>query len=127
VSKCMRDVTITRAEIAGLMQGLLCVDAAGPETYTFAQLAELVADGLRRKRWIVRVRPQRMLLLGRLIGRLVNDIIITRDEIDGLMADLLVSHSPPLGTTRLSDWLEQNRDTVGRYYRSELRRHWRGG
>lgn len=103
----------------------LLLDAAGPDAYTFAELVELVAEKVARRRVIVRVSPERMLLLGRLIGRLVNDVLITRDEIDGLMADLLVSHAPPMGRTRLSEWLEQNRDTVGKYYRSELRRHWR--
>jgi uncharacterized protein YbjT (DUF2867 family) len=105
----------------------LLLDAAGPDTYMFAELVELVAEKVARKRAIVHVSPERMLLLGRLIGRLVNDVLITRDEIDGLMANLLVSHSPPMGETRLSEWLKQNRDMVGRYYRSELKRHWGDG
>ena len=42
-----------------------------------------------------------------------------------LMAGLLVSAEPPTGHTRLSDWLEENADGLGRHYASELERHYR--
>jgi hypothetical protein len=45
--------------------------------------------------------------------------------VQGLMAGLLVSSDPPLGKARLSDWLEANRETVGRKYASEITRHYR--
>ena len=40
------------------------------------------------------------------------------------MDNLLVSHEDPRGTTRLSEWLDQNRELVGGVYASELRRHY---
>ena len=49
---------------------------------------------------------------------------LTKEEVQGLMANLLIASQPPLGQTHLADWLEQNRDTVGRRYASELRRHY---
>ncbi|HEX5413594.1 MAG TPA: epimerase, partial [Terriglobia bacterium] len=61
----------------------------------------------------------------RALGLAVHDVILTREEIAGLMANLLVSHQPPLGTTQLARWLEQNADRVGRRYASELDRHYR--
>jgi hypothetical protein len=39
------------------------------------------------------------------------------------MSGLLVSHDPPRGEIAFSDWLEQNRATVGRSYANELQRH----
>ena len=39
---------------------------------------------------------------------------------------LLTSGEPPTGTTRLSDWLAENGDGLGRRYVSELRRNYRG-
>ena len=57
----------------------------------------------------------------RLIGPLLRDLVLTRDEVDGLMAGLLTSHAAPAGTTRLAGWLEDNPDIVGRRYVSELR------
>jgi NADH dehydrogenase len=59
------------------------------------------------------------------MGYLVRDVVLTRDEIDGLMGDLLVTEGPPTGQTRLSDWLAQNAETIGVRYASELSRHYR--
>jgi hypothetical protein len=30
--------------------------------------------------------------------------------------------APPLGTTRLTEWIDRHRDTLGRHYTSELAR-----
>ena len=51
--------------------------------------------------------------------------MVTRDEIDGLMAGLLVSDGPATGATRFSEWLEQNAESIGARYTSELSRHYR--
>ena len=48
--------------------------------------------------------------------------VITRQEIDGLMADLLYTTSPPTGSTRLSDWAREHADTLGVRYAGELAR-----
>ena len=48
--------------------------------------------------------------------------MITKDEIEGLMADLLYVDAPPAGPTVLSDWARQHADTLGRSYASELAR-----
>ena len=58
-------------------------------------------------------------------GYLVSDVMLTRDEVEGLMANLLVSDSPPTGQTRLGDWLNENAESVGARYASELGRHYR--
>jgi hypothetical protein len=49
-------------------------------------------------------------------------VLITRDEISGLMAGLLATQSPPAGSTRLSEWAHVHADTLGRHYHSELAR-----
>ena len=66
------------------------------------------------------------LALTGLVGLLMRDMALTRDEVDGLMAGLLTSAEPPTGTTRLRDWLAENGDCLGRRYVSELRRNYRG-
>jgi NADH dehydrogenase len=58
-------------------------------------------------------------------GRLTGDLLLTRDELDDLMHDILISHEPPRGRTRLTDWLLTNAETVGRVYASEVARHYR--
>ena len=60
--------------------------------------------------------------VGRIVGTLVGDVVITKDEIEGLMADLLYVDSPPTGTTVLTEWVKKHADTLGRSYTSELER-----
>ena len=66
------------------------------------------------------------LALTRLVDLLMRDVALTRDEVDGLMADLLKYKATPTGTTRLSDWLAENGDSIGRRYVSELQRNYQG-
>jgi len=68
------------------------------------------------------VSPRLGYLAGRLIGCRMKDVVVTRAEIEGLMAELLYVDAPPAGTTRLTDWVRRHADTLGRAYASELQR-----
>jgi NADH dehydrogenase len=70
------------------------------------------------------LNPQIAFLLTRILSFIVNDVILTKDEVQGLAANLLVSHEAPTGHTKLSAWLKQNSETLGRDYLSELKRHY---
>ena len=48
--------------------------------------------------------------------------MITRAEIEGLMAGLLKTDSPPAGETRLSEWVGEHAEELGGRYASELAR-----
>ncbi len=98
------------------------IDAIGPETFTYRELVATIARAIGVRRPIVGVPPALGLLVGRLIGALVGDVVITREEIRGLMEDRLYTTSPPAGPTRLTDWLTEHADEVGRRYSSELAR-----
>ena len=65
------------------------------------------------------------LCLTRLVGLLLRDMVLTRDEVDGLMAGLLTSGAAPTGRTGLGVWLDENADGLGREYVGELRRNYR--
>jgi uncharacterized protein YbjT (DUF2867 family) len=101
------------------------LDAVGPETFTFAELVRTIADALHRKVRILSVSPRLALLCARVLSYWVRDVLLTRDEMEGLMAGLLVSDHPPAGQTRLKDWLARDAKTVGATYASELARHFR--
>jgi NADH dehydrogenase len=101
------------------------IDAVGPETYRFDELVRLIAEKVHSRAKIIHLRPGLALFLSRLVGYAVNDVILTRDEVAGLMANLLVSDGPPTGETRLGDWLDENAESVGTKYASELNRHYR--
>jgi len=109
---------------AGHREGNIVMDAVGPEIFTYEELVTLIARNINSRARMVHVRPWLARLLARLIGCLVGDMVITKDEIDGLMSNLLISECPPTGHTRLSDWLEQNGNSVGAKYFSDLRRHY---
>lgn len=109
----------------GQEDNTIITDAVGPETYTFDELVRLIADKVHSKARIVHVNPGLALLLGKLIGCAVRDVVVTKDEMNGLMANLLVSQGPPTGQTRLGEWLERNADSVGARYASEIKRHYR--
>ena len=98
------------------------IDAIGPETFTYRGLVRAVAEAIGVRRPIIPVPPALGYAVGTAIGKCVGDVMITREEIRGLMADLLCTESPPTGATRLTGWLRENADTAGRHYASELAR-----
>lgn len=101
----------------------IVIDAVGPEIFTFEELVQLIADRVHSRARIVHVRPGLALFFARLIGYAVRDVVITKDEMEGLMSNLLVSQEPVTGQTRLSQWLSENAEAVGAKYASELKRH----
>jgi NADH dehydrogenase len=109
---------------AGLHSDNTILDAVGPETFTFNELVRLVAEKIKRPARILHVRPATALWFVRLVGWFVRDVVLTPEEIEGLLSNLLVTPSPSTGRTHLSDWLGRHADQVGIRYASELRRHY---
>jgi len=101
------------------------LDAIGPETYSFRELVGVMASAMGQPVRFVRVPPGLGIFLGQVIGWFVRDVVLTRDELSGLMDSLLCSDQPPNGKTKFSDWMKASRDTVGASYSSELARHFR--
>lgn len=88
-------------------------DAIGPETFTYRELVEAVRRRLGLKRIIVSVPPELGYWACRITGLLVRDVIITRHEIRGLMEGRLFVEAAPLGETKLTEWVERDKDTLG--------------
>jgi uncharacterized protein YbjT (DUF2867 family) len=101
------------------------VDAAGPEILSFRQLTSLIGRTIGFRRRLISVPPSVLWMATAILGAALGDVLLTRHEIEGLMANLLVSREPPRGRTVFSQWLAENKDTIGRHYASELRRHYR--
>jgi len=98
------------------------IEVVGPVTFTYRGLVETIGRIIGKPRPIVRVPPGLAYLVGAVVGRMVGDVIITREEIEGLMAGLLCVDAPPAGTTRLTDWAAEHATSLGRRYASELAR-----
>ena len=109
----------------GSRTGDTVTDAVGPETLTFEALLHLLASAVGSRCRFIHTSPTVSLALTGLVGVLIRDVVLTSDEIDGLMAGLLTSDGPATGTTSLSEWLDENGETLGRRYVSELRRNFR--
>ncbi len=103
----------------------LTVDAAGPETFEYRELVEMVRRAVGSRARLVAVPPIVMAAAARLVGLAVRDVVLTRDELIELTHGLLVSNSPPTGQIRFSEWLAANGGSIGRHYASELARHYR--
>ena len=110
---------------AGSQRESSIADAAGPETFSYKALIRLIASAVGVRARLVHLPPSVGLTLTRLVGLMVRDVVLTRDEVDELMSGLFTSGAAPTGTTRLSDWLEDNWESLGREYESELRRNFR--
>jgi uncharacterized protein YbjT (DUF2867 family) len=100
------------------------IDAVGPDTYTFKEMVQLIGEKIGARRPLIPVPPRLALLAAQFISLFVKDILLTPEEVDGLMANLLVSQEPPRGKTRFVDWLEKNKDRVGTKYASEIEKHY---
>lgn len=100
----------------------LVVNAIGPETFTYRDLVKTVSEIIGKRRPIVSVPPGIGYLAGWIIGKIVNDVMITKEEIEGLMANLLYVESPPTGSTKLTEWARKHSGTLGLQYTSELAR-----
>jgi len=105
------------------VEGSHTIDAVGPETFTYEAFLRLIATELNRKIGFLHISPAVGIFLGQLIGLLVRDVVLTRDELRGLMENKLTSKQKPNGKTYFSEWLRANKQTIGSRYTSELRRH----
>lgn len=100
------------------------VDAVGPENYTYTDLVKMIRSCVGSKSLIVNLPAPMVRLASGLLGSFLNDIVLTQDEIRGLMANLLVSDKEPSGKTRLEEWIKAHAAMIGKTYASELARHY---
>jgi nucleoside-diphosphate-sugar epimerase len=98
------------------------INAICPETFTYRGLVEEMSNIMGLKRLIISIPPFLGYSVGWVIGRIKGDVMITKDEIKGLMEELLYTDSPPAGKTKLTDWIRENSSTLGKRYISEMDR-----
>ncbi|MDR2756586.1 MAG: NAD(P)H-binding protein [Planctomycetaceae bacterium] len=99
------------------------INTIGPETFTYRELVEVISQiVLGKKRIVISIPNELGLAVGNILGLFTGDVMITKAEIMGLRQNLLYVNTPPAGSTRLTDWLQEHRNTVGKNYASELKR-----
>jgi NADH dehydrogenase len=98
------------------------INAIGPETFTYREMVAMIGQIIGCKRPIMSVPPGLGYWACRVVGGVVGDVVITREEIHGLMEGRLCVDTPPLGKTKLTDWVREHRESLGRHYTSEMAR-----
>lgn len=98
-------------------------DAVGPDEFTFREIVELIGETIRKKRLLIPLPPRLALFAAQFMSVFLKDVLLTPEEVDGLMANLLISKELPRCRTSLRKWLKENQEAVGRNYASELARH----
>jgi NADH dehydrogenase len=101
------------------------VDAIGPERFAFKDFLRLLADNIRPGIMFLPMPPAAGIALGRVIGRALGDVLLTADELRGLMQGLLTSRQKPSGKIVFSEWLRENKTNVGRSYASDIKSHYK--
>jgi uncharacterized protein YbjT (DUF2867 family) len=112
---------------AGLRSDSYTIDAVGPEAYTYTELVKMIRTALGSKSVLIHLPPAVVRSAAGVLGAILKDVVLTEDEITGLMADLLVSQRPPTGATSLERWIKSHAQMIGSTYASELNRHYVSG
>lgn len=100
-------------------------DVAGPEVLTFRELLEAVAVALDTDVRLWSVPPTLAYASTRILGWIVDDVVLTRRELEGLRAGLLTVDEAGAGSVRFTEWIREHAGELGRSWHSELDRHFR--
>jgi len=121
---CVEDLARIAREASQSPNGTT-IDAIGPESFAFNQFVSLIIKTLNSKCRPVKFSPVLAIAIGKLLGLATGDVLLTRDELRGLMDNLLTSTQEPNGVVAFSDWLHEHRNDLGSSYSSEISRHFR--
>ena len=80
---------------ASRQDGPQIIDAIGPETFTYTEFLELISRELNRNIAFLHTPPSLGIFLGKIIGLFVRDVVLTKDELSGLMLKQINFRSDP--------------------------------
>jgi uncharacterized protein YbjT (DUF2867 family) len=103
------------------------IDAAGPEVWAFRDYVRLIAKACGVRRWIIAAPRALSLFAARTAGLVLRDTVLTREELDGLAEERLVSREPPRGAESVAWWLMAHGKRLGRTYVNDMDRHFGEG
>lgn len=104
----------------GAKQGNGIIEAVGPESFSYRDMIRAIGKSIGKNRPILRIPAVMGLFAGMVLGKILKDVVITREEIGALMAGLLDVEAPAAGETRLTQWAEQHAHELGLRYHGEL-------
>ncbi len=99
------------------------IDAGGPEVFTYEELVRFLAKLTGNRVFLLHFPPSLALVMAKLLGLMLGDVLLTRYELLGLMQERLYVGLPGAGHTAFSAWAHEHADSLGREYVNELKRH----
>jgi len=98
------------------------INATGKETFTYHELVKTLMQSIGVKKPIIGINPKLAFFIGKIFSWFVHDVVITKEEIDGLTSNLLYVESEGVGDTLLSEWATKNKNILGKKYANELKK-----
>ncbi len=111
------------AVAAGLSRDNLTVDAAGPDILRFDELVRMLRQAVESRAVLLKTAPALALAGARVAGFIAGDALLTGEQLDDLRGELLISHEPPRGVIRFTEWLPRQQAFLGLRYASAKTRH----
>jgi len=99
------------------------IPAAGPDVLSFSELIHFLAKAVSSRARILSAQPQIALGLAKVLSVVLRDVLLTKDELSGLMEERLYVGDNVVGTTGFRDWAQENIELLGMHYTNELQRH----
>ena len=112
------------AELGG-RDDTVTLDAVGPDAPTFREMVTAIRAATRSHAVIVPAPGWLIPPLSGVLGAVLHDVLLTREEYQGMAAGLADSDGPSTGQVSLTDWIAKHGDSLGRAYANELDRHYR--
>jgi uncharacterized protein YbjT (DUF2867 family) len=111
--------------VAGSSAETYTLDAVGPERPTFYELVCFIKDAIGSRSRVVRVPGALIPAAAEVLGWALRDTLLTGDEYRAMADGLADTDGPPTGRVSVTQWIAENKDSLGRRYANELDRHFR--
>jgi uncharacterized protein YbjT (DUF2867 family) len=105
--------------------GDVTMDAVGPQSLPFRDMVKAIRTAVGSHAVLVRVPGRMVAPLSGVLGALLHDVLLTKEEYQAMAAGLADSDAPPAGQTVLTEWVAAHGADLGRRYANELNRHYR--
>jgi uncharacterized protein YbjT (DUF2867 family) len=101
------------------------VDAVGPDSLTFKELVISIQTAVGGRSRIVHAPAEVVAMAAGVLGRILHDVLLSREELFAMMDGLADSPASPVGGTSVSEWIASHGDELGQRYANELDLHFR--
>jgi uncharacterized protein YbjT (DUF2867 family) len=101
------------------------LDAVGPQSLRFRDMVTAIRDAVGSHAAIVPAPGQLIPPLSFMLGVLLRDVLLTRDEYLAMAAGLADSDAPANGHIAFTDWLAEHGQELGQTYANEISLHFR--